>query len=288
METIKGLANTASSYVYGSDNTTAQSGTEPLSGQKGAGTVTEPYDKGNTYDGTTGKSGDTPSSGTTGHSTNASSGHNPSAAQPTPRPEHETDKTGVTGIHSNDPHGSDVKPTERNDTVGDPQSAQKSTSKQQGADKPTDEPTAGAIEETKREKEAGEEALKHRDPNDHSGEPMKMHEEKSQAESTDRKKSVGQEGGGEHGKVKGTGEEWVKTSGLAAEGGDFDATLPGAGREANRILEQKGIHKDKGDTLGEHSDAFKDSGNGTTETSGEKKSLGTKLKEKMHIGSKKE
>lgn len=33
---------------------------------------------------------------------------------------------------------------------------------------------------------------------------------------------------------KGTGEEYVKTSGLHADGGDFDATKPGAGREADR------------------------------------------------------
>lgn len=48
---------------------------------------------------------------------------------------------------------------------------------------------------------------------------------------------------GEHGtdapkhddvKAEGTGEKWVKTSGLAADGGDFDATKPGAGREADR------------------------------------------------------
>lgn len=33
---------------------------------------------------------------------------------------------------------------------------------------------------------------------------------------------------------KGTGEQYVKTSGLKADGGDFDATKPGAGREADR------------------------------------------------------
>jgi hypothetical protein len=33
---------------------------------------------------------------------------------------------------------------------------------------------------------------------------------------------------------KGTGEKYVKTTGLAADGGDFDATKPGAGREADR------------------------------------------------------
>jgi hypothetical protein len=34
---------------------------------------------------------------------------------------------------------------------------------------------------------------------------------------------------------EGTGEKYVKTSGLAADGGDFDATQPGAGREADRM-----------------------------------------------------
>lgn len=35
---------------------------------------------------------------------------------------------------------------------------------------------------------------------------------------------------------KGTGEKLVKTSGLAADGGNFDATKPGAGKEADRKL----------------------------------------------------
>lgn len=33
---------------------------------------------------------------------------------------------------------------------------------------------------------------------------------------------------------EGTGEKWVKSSGLKADGGDFDASAPGAGREADR------------------------------------------------------
>jgi hypothetical protein len=33
---------------------------------------------------------------------------------------------------------------------------------------------------------------------------------------------------------KGTGEKYVKSNGLKADGGDFDATQPGAGREADR------------------------------------------------------
>lgn len=42
------------------------------------------------------------------------------------------------------------------------------------------------------------------------------------------------EGGEEE--SKGTGEQYVKSSGLAADGGDFDATKPGAGREADRTF----------------------------------------------------
>lgn len=37
-------------------------------------------------------------------------------------------------------------------------------------------------------------------------------------------------------KSAGTGEQYVKTSGFAADGGDFDAAKPGAGREADRMV----------------------------------------------------
>ena len=35
---------------------------------------------------------------------------------------------------------------------------------------------------------------------------------------------------------EGTGEQYVKSSGLKADGGDFDAAAPGAGREADRMF----------------------------------------------------
>lgn len=43
-----------------------------------------------------------------------------------------------------------------------------------------------------------------------------------------------EDGPGAKSKGEGTGEQYVKSSGLAADGGDFDATKPGAGREADR------------------------------------------------------
>jgi hypothetical protein len=180
--------------------------------------------------------------------------------------------------------------------------------KQQGADRPLDEPNAeqtGAVLDKKdaaedsagsgpvhitsdqqREELAQKGELPH-DPNDHSGEPMKMHaggdpekavEGESMKQKTERSASVAQEGGGEHGKVKGTGEQWIKTSGMAAEGGDFDATKPGAGKEATRLMEAKGI-KTEGNKI--DPDAPKET---APETETEKASKLAKLKDKLHIG----
>lgn len=72
-----------------------------------------------------------------------------------------------------------------------------------------------------------------KDPNDHSGEPLGSVDHSGRSEETHQ----GQAGGDPHGADKsneGTGEKWVKTTGMAADGGDFDATKPGAGREAAR------------------------------------------------------
>lgn len=74
---------------------------------------------------------------------------------------------------------------------------------------------------------------------------------------------------------KGTGEEYVKASGLAADGGDFDATKPGAGREADRLLEQKGVHREDAAGPGGHSG----SSHGDQK---DKPSLGERIKAKFH------
>lgn len=65
------------------------------------------------------------------------------------------------------------------------------------------------------------------------------------------KGSTPQSGQGRHGsqgtqgeeKKKEDGHSWLKTTGTAAEGGDFDASKPGAGREADRLLEKSGVHR---------------------------------------------
>jgi len=77
---------------------------------------------------------------------------------------------------------------------------------------------------------------------------------------------------------EGTGTEYVKSSGLKAEGGDFDASKPGAGREADRLLEQAGIsHGAGGGTAGKSAH-----GSASDPQKEEKRSIGEKIKEKLH------
>lgn len=150
------------------------------------------------------------------------------------RPEHETEKTGVTGIHNNDPKMTQEFPSSSNEpsaapggqsrapaggfgvaepSVGaDPSSGQKPMQKQQGADRPVEEPSGENEQAIREKKEATEKAAEKKD---RSGQPL-----------------GGQENQGE----KGTGEKWVKSTGFAADGGDFDAAKPGAGKEADRKI----------------------------------------------------
>lgn len=133
------------------------------------------------------------------------------------------------------------------DNAGDPTTTSTPQQKQQGADRPNEAPSNNSNpkiphSDAEREKlmETGGEFP--RDPNDHSGEPLKMHDASDKptsdetSEKKDRSQSVSQEGGNPHGKTMGTGEQVVKTTGMPADGGDFDASKPGAGSEATRKI----------------------------------------------------
>jgi hypothetical protein len=124
--------------------------------------------------------------------------------------------------------------------------------KEQGADRPAEEPSEGNEQAIREEKEATEKAL---GEEDRSGQSL---------------------GGAAHyAPKKGTGEQWVKSTGTAADGGDFDAAKPGAGREADRLLEQQGIHHEPHPSQANVAEP--------TEKH-EKPKLGEKIKEKLHIG----
>jgi hypothetical protein len=252
METLSSMATAASNTIWG--NGEAKSNEEPVSGQQGAGTVNEPYDKGN----------EEPQSGLNGSAKSAT---------------------------TNGP--SDAVSSEE---TGNPTSGQQPAQKQQGADRPDEEPKNDIKDKMPHTDEEREKMVESgnfpHDPNDHSGEPLKVHDGGAkQSENTegtegkkDRSASVAHEGGDPHGEPKkGMGTEYVKSSGMKADGGDFDASNPGAGAEANRLLEESGVHKTK--------DAPKDADDDTsaqsqqTGQSGEEKvSKIQKIKEKLHIG----
>lgn len=181
------------------------------------------------------------------------------------RPEHDTDKTGVTDFHSTDASTSskplssaNASSIESNGQGGGPVGGTGAVEpsvgvkpsfgaapfqKQQGADRPTAKPSGEEVDAIRKKKDEAEGALAgndpvctkeggvKKDPNDHSGEPLGKVDHGA---GSNTKENNAEPGGSS--KEKGTGEEWVKTSGVAAEGGDFDATKPGAGKEADRKL----------------------------------------------------
>lgn len=220
------------------------------------------------------------------------------------KPQEETEKTGVTsGTLGNPPKGTDVIPSESSDNPGaTPKSGASPIQKQQGADKPHDTPKGEQEDAIKSSKDEAEDFMKTKDPNDHSGEPMKMHdgsENKVPSTLEERRDSkAGMPGGQPHGQEsKGTGEQWVKTSGMHADGGDFDATKPGAGREAERawhkmvrllsradgaagLMEGKGIKKEQPSQPGQSASPTRSTGSGDKK---EKVPLSEKIKTKLHI-----
>lgn len=102
----------------------------------------------------------------------------------------------------------------------DPSSEQKSAQKHQGADRPLEEPVG---------EQAYAERAQARGPTaSHSPlTPGLPSNDKSGSPADDKKDN-------KEDNISGTGEKYVKSTGLAAQGGNFDAAAPGAGKEADR------------------------------------------------------
>ncbi|KAI9676643.1 MAG: hypothetical protein M1829_002960 [Trizodia sp. TS-e1964] len=149
------------------------------------------------------------------------------------------------------------------------------TPRQQGADKPADVPTdtqTAAIKQRKETVEASASTGTPADNNDTATHKPDAGPPPVAGTVPDSKPKPQSESTG-----SGTGEKWVKSTGLAADGGDFDASAPGAGKEADRLLEQKGI---KRSTPGESGAAVADK----LKEKANKPSMGEKIKDKLHIG----
>ncbi|KAF1815299.1 hypothetical protein P152DRAFT_181193 [Eremomyces bilateralis CBS 781.70] len=327
METLSNVASNVSTsaqkILWGEQAGQQQNetgGIEPLSGEKGRGTLDSPFDKGNEDPSEVGPSAASASSassfpsasstssvysavsdpsasssqsafmapGTTGISTapgdltapGASTGAKtptgpkaPRAAEaPTAAAASATTDAPTAPSAPSAPAASSNPSTSATAGAGhevgsaDPSTAQKPTQKHQGADRPTEEPSG--------EDANPEQIMAKRGPNDHSGEPMRTHD------GTEHRDEREGETNTTKNENEGTGQQHVKTTGLAAEGGDFDATMPGAGTEASRIKNKKGISEGvTGQTdLTAPSDSHKGAGG-----SGSPMKRSDRLREKLHI-----
>jgi len=236
---------------------------------------TETRGAGSSYDNTSSQSANTgdPSYSSTGPKSSDPDPSTTATAQQGGQvhPHHSTDKTGVTDLHKTDTHSDAVHPSStvppsfsNEPNVSDigqsrgpaggvggiepsvsakPESGATIGQKHQGADRPGDEPSGeqvDAIKDSKAKHEsaqagdddtAGGSAPPPKNPNDHSGKPLGTVDHGAPGQGQEKKAEGGKS------EEKGTGEKWVKTTGVAADGGDFDATKPGAGKEAERELD---------------------------------------------------
>ncbi|KAI0123819.1 hypothetical protein BJ170DRAFT_96712 [Xylariales sp. AK1849] len=283
METINNLAASASKAVWGESNTTApttsaQSGEEPISGQKGNTAKGEPFDKGNIEEPQTSTTTEPQTSTSAGPHTTTSGG-----TSQTKEGAPEFAKTTGTAAESstvpdNKATNLKAKDTPADTTKGqndvrdpeDPQTHPKNNPTD--VDDTGDGPNKAQNVDAPGPKPLDEVAKIHGGDAGHS-ETVAGDDTTSKAKGKDEEDPNDPHAAS---KGEGTGEQYVKSTGVKADGGDFDATKPGAGREADRLLEEKGIHKDTAGPPGA-SDTSVDKGGEK-----EKKSIGTKIKEKLH------
>jgi len=279
METVNNIASAASRAIWGEGNgangvkdenqTKVEStGQEPLSGETGDVKKGEPYDMGND-----GQPTITDSPSTSSKEPKSNTSILPVDSHPKP-----TDTEPKTSELPTDSKPTSSMPdTSPSEATGDPSYAQQPTQKQQGADRPSDEPSSEEHERIKETKKEAEEAAKV----DTTGPGPKPLVEAAKAG------GAGTGTGGKNEDVlqkeshgEGTGEKYVKSSGMKADGGDFDAANPGAGKEADRLLEEKGIHHEPG---AEGPPIGKEQVGGADDAKAGKVKLSDKIKAKLHI-----
>jgi len=144
-------------------------------------------------------------------------------------------------------------------------------------DKPAETTSTTATEAMNPKTAVAEEVQSSQPGSDFSGEPMKLLDD-SENSATSVKPVVADTTG------LSAGEESVKTSDLSAEGGDFGAAKPDAGKEATSLGDQKDVKQDSGSL-----DAVTDTSAATDDKDTKKASkmdrLKDKLQDKLHIGS---
>ncbi|KAL0930759.1 glycine-rich cell wall structural protein 1 [Colletotrichum truncatum] len=292
METINNMATAATKAIWG----TNEAKEEPISGVRGNTNNGEPYDAGNIEDPQ--KKADTVgASNESSTATSTTSGVPVASSSATEHPTRHKADIGKPELNDRSPedaapHDSAAGKTDTRhptDPATDPKPEGQDVSTESGTG-PTnkgdklDGPGPRPLEAVAKERggDAGNIS-----GSSHSGLAAG---EASEEEDGPQNKSHGE----------GTGEKYIKSTGLAADGGDFDATKPGAGREADRLLDEKdpaaaaaraaaakpGSHN----TTDNNNSGSKHSSNSGVErthspndgSEKEKKSLGDKIKAKLH------
>lgn len=248
METINNVANAAAKAVWGD----SESKQEPISGVQGNTAQGEPYDAGNMEpeevkaDATTPRALPEDSAKILQEAGNASATGEMGAVNSS----HDTEPK----YTSSNPGPSDSSTAAQpSDSALAPSSKQAEASEPAAASEPLDNSISKPLDKPSSEHDSAVVGV--------SAESSKP---KAAAKDDDKKDA----------EDLGTGEKHIKTTGFAAEGGDFDASKPGAGREADRLLEEEGHEAGEGGSGKDH--------HGGHGSNGGKKSLKERIKAKLH------
>ncbi|KAK7934963.1 hypothetical protein PG985_000458 [Apiospora marii] len=318
METVNSMAAAAAKAVWGENDTTTTAnnethGQEPISGAQGDVSKVSPSTRATSASTTTTSTSTVPSTST--HQPTSAT-HEASTTTPTTstttEAHHDSSaqfaKTTGTAAGADEAPNSKQAELKAQDTPADTSKAQNDTrDPEDPKTNPKNAPTD--VDNTGEGINKGQDLDKIPAPKpldelarEHGGDAGKVGDTTTSAgksEESGDKKDETEDPNDPHAKStgEGTGEKYVKTTGLQADGGDFDATKPGAGREADRLLEQKGIHVTKGlppkpedEAADKHDKHDKHSDKSTSDKhsdkdssgSGEKKSTISKIKEKLH------
>ncbi|KAK4064277.1 uncharacterized protein Triagg1_9073 [Trichoderma aggressivum f. europaeum] len=278
IETINQLATSAAKAVWG-DSSTDETHKEPISGATGDVSKGEPYDAGNldpkdqnkVESSLKGQQDDSPSDLAENEYYALSS-----SAKDKPLPESPRTKEpiGGTTLQDNKPKSSipkDTTTTGTNADDGDDDAA----NPEQG--KSLDELTGAGprpVEELAKENGGNAAAAAAS-----SGDAVSSSQEENKMKPTEQKLPEDNSQRNDNKKWEATEDDYVKTTGLAADGGNFDAAKPGAGVEADRLMEQKGLKTDDDDNHKAGSSGRKSSDSGRHK---DKPSLGERIKNKLH------
>ncbi|KAL7783212.1 hypothetical protein V8C43DRAFT_294706 [Trichoderma afarasin] len=274
IETINQLATSAAKAVWG-DSSTDETHKEPISGATGDVSKGEPYDAGNLDP----KDQNKVESSLKGQEDEPSDlAENEyyalsSSAKDKPLPESPRTQEPMGG-QLQDRTKSNLNDTTTKSNLKDTTNADDDANPEQG--KPLDKLTGAGprpVEELAKENGGNAAAASSNEAvqeDDSKPKEQKLPEDDSSKQGNDNQKWEASE------------DDYVKTTGLAADGGNFDAAKPGAGVEADRLMEQKGMKTDDDDNNNHKAGSSGRKSSDSGRHHKDKPSLGERIKNKLH------